>query len=62
MRSLGIPELLILLLIVILIFGVGKLPQVGKGLGQAIYDFRASLAGKEAEERRTQAGNGEDSA
>ena len=32
--SLGLPELLILLAIVVLIFGVNKLPKLGKGLGE----------------------------
>ena len=62
MKSLGIPELLIVLVIVILIFGVGRLPQIGRGLGQAIHDFRASLAGKDTGEGKTKAGNGGDSA
>jgi sec-independent protein translocase protein TatA len=37
---LGAPELLIILLIVVLIFGVGKLPEVGSSLGRAIREFR----------------------
>lgn len=49
--SLGTPELLLILAIVLLIFGVGKLPQLGKGLGQSIREFRASLAGEDKEEK-----------
>ena len=49
--SLGTPELLLILAIVLLIFGVGKLPQLGKGLGQSIREFRASLAGEDEEEK-----------
>jgi sec-independent protein translocase protein TatA len=41
--SLGLPELLILLAIVILIFGVNKLPRLGKGLGEGIRNFRNSV-------------------
>jgi sec-independent protein translocase protein TatA len=41
--SLGVPELLILLLIVIIIFGAGKLPQLGKGLGEGIRNFKDSV-------------------
>ena len=37
---LGVPELLIILVIFVLVFGVGKLPQVGKALGQSVRDFR----------------------
>jgi sec-independent protein translocase protein TatA len=40
MPQLGVPELLIILLIVVLIFGVGKLPEVGSSLGRAIREFR----------------------
>ena len=43
--SLGVPELLLILLIVIIIFGAGKLPQLGKGLGEGIKNFRNSLKG-----------------
>lgn len=60
MGSFGTPELLIILAIVILIFGVGKLPQLGKGLGQSIREFRASLSGEDTEEKETQAENKEE--
>jgi sec-independent protein translocase protein TatA len=48
--SLGTTELILILAIVLLIFGVGKLPQLGKGLGQSIREFRSSLAGEDKEE------------
>jgi sec-independent protein translocase protein TatA len=41
--SLGLPELLIILLIVIIIFGANKLPQLGKGLGQGMRNFKDSI-------------------
>jgi sec-independent protein translocase protein TatA len=41
--SLGLPELLIILAIVILIFGVNKLPRLGKGLGEGIKNFKDSV-------------------
>jgi len=41
--SLGVPELLIILAIVILIFGVNKLPRLGKGLGEGIRNFKDSI-------------------
>jgi sec-independent protein translocase protein TatA len=41
--SLGVPELLLILLIVIIIFGAGKLPQLGKGLGEGIRNFKDSV-------------------
>ena len=40
MFGLGMPELLIILVIVILIFGAGKLPQIGAGLGKGIRNFK----------------------
>jgi sec-independent protein translocase protein TatA len=41
--SLGVPELLIILLIVIIIFGANKLPQLGRGLGQGMRNFKDSI-------------------
>jgi len=46
--SLGVPELLLILLIVIIIFGAGKLPQLGKGIGEGIKNFRNALKGEGA--------------
>ena len=45
MPHLGVPELLIILVIIILVFGVGKLPQIGKALGQGIREFRENAKG-----------------
>jgi sec-independent protein translocase protein TatA len=44
MFGLGMPELIVLLVIVLLIFGVGKLPAIGEGLGKAIRGFRRSVS------------------
>ena len=38
-----IAQILLILVIVLLLFGVGKLPQVGKGLGQALSEFRGAV-------------------
>jgi sec-independent protein translocase protein TatA len=45
---LGMMELVVILVIVILIFGVNKIPQLGKGLGEGIRNFKSSI--KEGQE------------
>ncbi len=41
--SIGLPELLIILVVVVLLFGVGRVEKVGKELGTAIHEFRKGL-------------------
>lgn len=43
MGPIGIPELLIILAIIILIFGASRLPEIGKGIGQGIKNFKSSV-------------------
>lgn len=43
MPNLGLPELLVILVIVILVFGAGKIPQLGKGLGEGIKNFKDAM-------------------
>jgi len=43
--SIGMPELLIVLMIIIIIFGVGKLPEIGGALGKGIREFRVAQQG-----------------
>ena len=45
--SLGVPELFLIFLIVLVVFGAAKLPQLGKGLGEGIANFRDGLRGRE---------------
>ena len=52
MFGLGLPELLVILVIGLIIFGPGKLPGVGKALGQSIREFKA--AEKEKREAKNQ--------
>ena len=44
MFGLGVPELLIILVIVVVIFGASRLPQLGRGLGEGISNFRDGLS------------------
>ena len=48
-KSLGTPELLIILAVVLLIFGVGKLGRLGKDLGTGIREFRKGIKADEDE-------------
>jgi len=52
--SIGAPELLLILLIVIIIFGAKKLPDLGKSIGEGIRNFKKSMnEGKEDEKDNT---------
>jgi sec-independent protein translocase protein TatA len=46
----GMPEMLIILAIVVLIFGANRLPELGKGIGQGIKNFKSGM--KDASEEK----------
>jgi sec-independent protein translocase protein TatA len=48
MMGIGFPELMIILVIIMIIFGAGKLPEIGAAFGNSIKNFKKSM--KEAEE------------
>jgi sec-independent protein translocase protein TatA len=50
--SLGMPELLVILVIIILIFGANRLAGLGKGLGQAIRGFKDEMSDQDAPDER----------
>lgn len=49
MPKLGMGELVIILLIVVVLFGASRLPQLGKGLGEGIRSFKKSFQGEDEE-------------
>ena len=56
MFGIGMPELAILLVIVLIVFGAGKLPAIGAGVGKAIRNFKTAVteSDKNSEEKEQQ--------
>lgn len=43
LRNIGFPELLLILLIVLLLFGAKRLPEIARGMGRAIHEFKKGV-------------------
>ncbi len=54
-RSFGAWEIALILVIILIIFGVGKLPQVGGAVGKAMRSFRKAQRGEDEEEEKAEA-------
>lgn len=61
MFGLGVPELLVIFLILLVIFGASKLPQLGRGLGEGIRNFKKGIKEDEHQELDEGGGVGGDS-
>lgn len=53
MPDIGLPEILIILFVVLLLFGPGRLANVGRDLGRGIREFRDALQGKDSGPTKT---------
>jgi sec-independent protein translocase protein TatA len=51
MGRIGLPEMLVILFIVILIFGANRLPEIGRGIGRGIRNFKDATRGGDAERK-----------
>ncbi len=64
-RGIGPLEIFLIVVVVLIIFGAGRLPEVGRGIGTAIKEFRGSIGGKDrdrSDEKNEDAGDLRDSA
>ena len=50
MMGIGFPELMVILIIIMIIFGAGKLPEIGSAFGRSIKNFKGSMKEAEAED------------
>ncbi len=55
LRSIGLPELLVILVVAVLLFGGKKIPELAKGLGEGIKNFKESLKSEEKVDEKKQA-------
>ena len=61
MMGIGFPELMVILIIIMIIFGAGKLPEIGSAFGRSIKNFKGSMKEAEAEDLPVENNSSEDS-
>jgi sec-independent protein translocase protein TatA len=54
MFGIGVPELVVILVIALVVFGPGKLPEIGSALGKGIRDFKKSFEGTDEELKKVE--------
>lgn len=54
MFGLGVPELIIILVVALIVFGPGRLPEIGGAIGRGIRDFRKAFEGKDEEPKKVE--------
>ncbi len=59
MMGIGFPELMIILVIIMIIFGAGKLPEIGSAFGRSIKNFKSSMKEAQEEEESAQVEEGQ---
>ncbi|MBI4862765.1 MAG: twin-arginine translocase TatA/TatE family subunit [Candidatus Riflebacteria bacterium] len=52
MPGIGVPELILILVIALILFGPGKLPEIGRAVGRGVRDFKDALSGLPPDEER----------
>jgi len=62
MMGIGFPELMVILIIIMIIFGAGKLPEIGSAFGRSIKNFKSSMKEAQEEEENAQVEEGQQTA